>query len=97
MTRPCAWRPYPGSGAYGDWTCDRPKWHLGRHRFINYTIPRFPRVWHLRSLRRAWRADRRIRAMTGKSGAGFGYRRMLWPARYDPVRSLTAEEAARRA
>lgn len=80
----CAFVPYPGSGAYGDWRCERRRFHLGRHRFVNYTIGRIPRVWHVRRLWGSFRADRRLRAMKGKGG--YGYRRALFPAKYEPIR-----------
>jgi len=81
MSAPCGFRPYPGSGAYGHWTCDRGRHHLGRHRFSNYTVPRVPRFWHARSLWRAMKTDRKLRALQG----GYSYRRTLFPARYDPA------------
>lgn len=83
----CDFRPFPGSGAYGHWTCDRPQRHLGRHRFNNYTIGRIPRVWHVRRLLAAFRTDRRVRRVTSGK-AGYGYRRALFPTRYDPAASI---------
>lgn len=80
----CGFVPYPNSGAYGHWSCERRRFHLGRHRFVNYTIGRTPRVWRLRRLLGAFRADQRLRAIApGKPG--FGYRRTLFPSRYEPV------------
>ena len=80
----CGFRPFPGNGAYGHWTCERRRFHLGRHRFVNYTIARVPRVWHYERLWGAWKADRRLRRIN-KSKRGFGYRRVLYPTRYDPM------------
>ena len=89
-TSECGFVPYPGSGAYGDWRCDRLNHHLGRHRFVNYTIGRVPRVWHVRSLWRSLRADRRLRSMApGKPG--YGYRRALYPSKYEPIRCRPEE------
>jgi len=80
----CGFRPFPGNGAYGHWTCRRRRFHLGRHQSINYTYPRIPRVWRLRRLWGSFQADRRIMQISnGKSG--FGYRRALFPTRYDPT------------
>jgi hypothetical protein len=81
----CDFVPYPGNGAYGEWRCGLRKFHVGSHRFVNYTIPRFPRFWHIRALLRAFRADRRLRRIT-KGAQGFGYRRVLFPATYKPTR-----------
>lgn len=78
----CGFRPFPGSGAYGHWTCKRHRLHLGRHRFRNYTVGWVPRVWRLRRLWGAFQADRRLRRLRGKPG--FGYRRALFPTRYEP-------------
>jgi hypothetical protein len=80
----CDFRPFPGSGAYGHWTCGRRRLHIGRHRFNNYTVPRVPRVWRLRRLVASFRVDQRLRRINdGKRG--YGYRRALFPTRYDPV------------
>jgi len=79
---PCGFRPFPGNGAYGDWTCQRRRLHIGRHRFNNYTIARVPHIWRLRRLWGAFRTDRRLRRINGKPG--FGYRRALYPTRYEP-------------
>jgi hypothetical protein len=68
----CGFRPFPGSGAYGHWACERPRIHLGRHRFRNYTIGRIPRIWRLRQLWASFKSDR-------------GYRRDLFPTKYEPV------------
>ena len=80
----CDFRPYPDNGAYGHWTCTRPRRHLGRHRFNNYTVSRIPRVWRLRRLWGSFQADRRLRRLNnGKRG--YDYRRALFPARYEPT------------
>lgn len=81
MSDTCGFRPFPGNGAYGHWTCQRPRFHLGRHRFCNYTVPRIPRVWRLRRLWGSFQFDRR-RHLRGKPG--FGYRRDLFPTTYSP-------------
>lgn len=87
MAGVCGFVPYPNSGAYGHWTCQRERHHLGRHRFNNYTIGRIPRVWRLRRLWGAFQADRRIKGINALSRdnklAGYGYRRTLFPAKYD--------------
>lgn len=75
----CGFVPYPKSGAYGDWACERSRGHLGRHRFRNYTIGRVPRAWHLRSVWRGWRFDVRHGSAPGM------LRRALFPSAYDPV------------
>jgi len=80
----CDFRPFPNSGAYGHWTCERPRHHLGRHRFRNYTSSRIPRVWHLRRLWASFCLDRRIRRHI-PTKSNFGYRRALYPTRYEPV------------
>lgn len=84
MDRICEFRPFPGSGAYGHWTCERPLFHLGRHRFRNYTVARIPRVWRLRRIVRRARLDREHYLRFGKTG--FGYRRILFPTKYEPVK-----------
>lgn len=79
----CGFRPYPDNGAYGHWTCGRPARHLGRHRFNNYTMPRIPRIWRVRRLWGAFKADRRVRRLS--SHGGYGYRKVLFPSRYNPL------------
>lgn len=44
-TRCCDHAPMPWSGAYGHWRCQRRRFHLGRHRFNNYTIRRGARLY----------------------------------------------------
>lgn len=83
----CGFRPFPGSGAYGHWTCRRRRFHLGRHRSINYTIARIPRVWRVRRLWRDYRRDKATRqrfASHGVNKPGLGYRRTLYPTKYQP-------------
>jgi len=80
----CDFRPFPGSGAYGHWTCERPRIHLGRHRYRNYTIGRLPRVWRFRHLWTAFQLDRRVRRLIPDK-PGFGYRKVLFPTKYEPV------------
>jgi hypothetical protein len=82
MTTTCGFAPFPGNGAYGHWRCQRNRYHLGRHRFQNYTVPRMPRVWQLQRL---WGAARTNRRMRGHLKAGYSYRRALYPTRYDPT------------
>ena len=82
--RQCGFVPFPGSGAYGHWACQRPAWHLGRHRFHNYTVSRIPRIWRVKRLWGSFKVDRRLRRLApGKPG--YGYRRALFPTRYDPT------------
>lgn len=89
MTETCGFVPFPGSGAYGHWTCELRRHHRGRHRFVNYTIARIPRVWHLKRLWGSFKADRRLRHLNRVSGLpakpGYGYRRALFPTKYEPV------------
>lgn len=47
MTLLCPAKPRPHSHAYGHWICGRRRFHLGRHRYRNYTWPRLRR-WQLR-------------------------------------------------
>ena len=49
----CSHRPRPRSLAYGDWYCQRRRWHPGRHRFNNYTWRRGAKAWC--DIRYAWR------------------------------------------
>ena len=79
----CGFVPFPGDGAYGHWSCQRRRWHLGRHRFNNYTVPRIPRAWRLKRLWRDHKTDRRIKRLPGKGG--YGYRRTLFPTKYEPI------------
>jgi len=80
----CDFHPFPGNGAYGHWTCERRRFHFGRHRFRNYTIGQVPRIWRLRRVWGAFQADRRLRRIVpGKPD--LGYRRALFPTRYEPV------------
>lgn len=93
---PCNFRPFPGNGAYGHWTCDLAKHHRGRHRFRNYTIARVPRIH--RGLRAVgcmwWRRTRRTVAYTWKyhrrprGPLPLPYRtiwdKAIWPTEYDP-------------
>lgn len=80
----CDFRPFPDNRAYGHWTCERQRLHLGRHRFLNYTFPRIPCVWHLRRLWRSFQADQRMRR-SRISKPGYGYRRALYPTKYEPA------------
>lgn len=80
----CGFRPFPGNGAYGHWTCERRRRHFGRHRFRNYTIGRLPRIWRVRRLWAAHQTDRRIRSIS-RGKPGFGYRRTLYPTKYEPT------------
>jgi hypothetical protein len=80
----CSFRPFPGDGAYGHWTCGRRRWHLGGHRFNNYTCPRIPHVWNVRRLWGAFQTDRRVRRINNGK-LGYGYRRALFPTTYSPV------------
>lgn len=84
--RLCGFVPYPGNRAYGHWTCGKPRWHLGRHRFINYTIARIPHFWRLRFFWREIRCTRRLRRMD-KPGyrTPYRFRRALYPATYRPL------------
>ena len=82
--RRCDFVPFPGSGAYGHWRCELSRWHWGSHRFINYTIARVPRVWHVRHLWGQFRCNRRL-ARYGVKGNGSGYGRALYPATYRPI------------
>ena len=59
----CGHVPFPGSGAYGHWSCQRQRFHLGSHRFHNYTTPRIPRVWDAKGIVRTFRGRRRMARM----------------------------------
>lgn len=89
VNKVCAWTPYPGNGAYGHWKCERSRWHLGSHRFINYTIPRIPRAWRVAQLRRDFIYSRRSVRRAREAGLRrvvHPYRRTLFPAAYRPSR-----------
>lgn len=59
----CGHVPYPDSGAYGHWSCQRPRFHIGSHRFNNYTTPRIPRVWDVKGIARTFKGCRRMARM----------------------------------
>lgn len=85
-TTACGHRPFKNSTAYGDWTCQRRRWHLGRHRYRNYTTPRIPRLWRVLHrpvslARKAWRLHR-IGKING--AVANALRRRVRPTRYDP-------------
>ena len=87
----CGFIPYPGlAGEYGRWRCGRRRWHLGRHRVGEFTMPRVPRFWHVRALWRSAhleRAYRRLYAMQGRDWdqRRAGRRTALYPLRDDPL------------
>jgi hypothetical protein len=74
-------------GPYGPtWPCNEPRWHLGRHRFRNYTWPRIPHVWRVKALSETWRANRRLRGMGATGGDGLmRLQAVLYPKRFDPL------------
>jgi hypothetical protein len=76
MTEPCGFRPFPGNGAYDHWTCQRSRFHLGHHRYRNYTVGRIPRFWLLR------RSD--LEARDVWAGPGYWWRQAVYPVRYRP-------------
>lgn len=81
-------------GAYGQtWPCNEPRGHAGRHRFRNYTWPRVPQVWRVRSLLRTWKANRRLRGQGANATGLLRYQAVLFPRRFDPL--PTAELSAR--
>lgn len=92
----CDFRPFPGNGAYGHWTCSLPEHHRGRHRFRNYTIARVPRLDRgCRVVAKAWwRQRRRVVAYIIKFrrrprvDLTPNYRsfwdRAIWPTKYEP-------------
>lgn len=86
----CPHHPYPGNGAYGHWQCQRDRWHLGRHRYVNYTTPRFPRVWRVRPLRlfRLWRRLGFTTSEHRRKAVADSVRRRIRPSRYDPITDL---------
>lgn len=74
-------------GYIEDWRCQRPRFHLGRHRWRNYTRPRFPRLWNVDMWKRTIRANRRLRGCEkdGTAPMLLSHRAYLFPARFDPV------------
>lgn len=73
--------------AYDHWSCQHRRFHLGRHRFNNYTGARFPRLWRLNQWVRTIRGNRRLRGY-GKLGSKprlISHRSYLFPVRYEPV------------
>jgi hypothetical protein len=89
--RACDFVPFPGNGAYGHWKCGRRRWHLGHHRFINYTVPRIPQFWRVAQLRRDFKYSRRSVRMARAVGLSrkvvhpYPYRQTLFPATYKPI------------
>jgi hypothetical protein len=83
----CGHVPFPGNGAYGHWTCSLPRHHLGSHRFNNYTTPRIPRVWAVKTLLRYWRAHREWASHSWTQGkrSPLRYRDVLHRAKYRPI------------
>lgn len=74
--------------AYDHWHCQRGRFHLGRHRFNNYTESRFPRFWKYDNWRRTLKANRRLRRYNDKPGATvrlMSHRRWLFPVKFEPV------------
>ncbi len=101
----CGFQPFR-DGAYGHWTCSLPKRHRGRHRYINYTISRVPRlhsgVW---VVLRAWLRQRRrvIKHMVKYKkrprvaltpAYGLHWRSHIWPTEYDPIEPKQAAGCA---
>jgi hypothetical protein len=84
----CGFVPFPGNGAYGHWSCELGKWHIGPHRFINYTIARVPRFWRVRHFWRIHRCEKRLRSYgkVSDNPRSWPYRRALFPTTYRPVR-----------
>lgn len=82
----CSFVPYPGSGAYGHWSCERRALHLGHHRFRNYTVCRVPKVWRIkrlaerRQIRREW-----ARRFPGQPDSPLSFRQVLYPSKYEPM------------
>lgn len=78
--------------AYNHWHCQRRRFHPGRHRFNNYTAPRFPRFWRLGMLRFTVNANRRLRTYRalGTSPRMASHRRWLFPVRFDPIPTDTS-------
>lgn len=94
---PCDFRPFPGSSAYGHWTCSLPKHYRGRHRFHNYTIARVPRL-HAGAwiVLRAWLQQRRrviMHMVTYRKRPSMDltpnyslhWRTSIWPTKYEPI------------
>lgn len=86
-SNPCGHVPFPGSGGYGHWVCERGRFHLGRHRYRNYTTPRIPRVWDVKTLLRYWRTNRKWAKQDWgpKDGPLMRYSAVLHKAKYQPV------------
>lgn len=89
----CGHKPSPWSGAYGNWYCQLPYGHNGRHRFNNYTWRRGARVWggFLYGIRR-WRL-----AATKALGLARPWRVVLrrTNTKYDPCDLLALYERTR--
>jgi hypothetical protein len=84
--RYCGYVPFPSDGAYGHWSCERQKFHLGRHRYRNYTVSRIPRVWDVQGLAHYWRGRRRLRRLDmSRRDLTLRYATILHRAKYDPV------------
>lgn len=93
----CGFRPFPGNGAYGHWTCQLPSRHRGRHRFNNYTIPRVPRIHHgIDVVARSWFRHRRrvlrhvikyrkVPRVDLSPNYGSHWRSHVWAPEYDPI------------
>ena len=74
--------------AYDHWSCQRRRFHLGRHRFNNYTGARFPRLWRLDRWARTLKCNRRLRGFRKDGGTAprlVPHRGYLFPVRFDPV------------
>lgn len=97
----CGFRPFPGSGAYGHWTCERALGHRGDHRFRNYTIARTPRLHRGVAIvsRAWWRQTRRVARHVIKyrkwprvpltPAYRTHWNRAIWPTTYDPIPNAT--------
>lgn len=74
-------------GYLSDWQCERRRFHLGRHRWRNYTRPRFPHFWKLDLWRRTLKCNRRLRGYEkdGTAPMLVSHRTYLFPARFDPI------------
>lgn len=87
-TPPCNARLW----SYDHWHCQRRRFHLGRHRFNNYTAARIPHVWRVRALLEYRAANKRLRPHVKPCACGkahkrtpLPYREVLYPDRFDPV------------
>lgn len=76
----------PRCSAFGpSWPCTSRRWHLGRHRFRNYTWSRIPRFWRVAALRDVYQTNQRLRSMGAGRDGLLPFQAVLYPARFEPL------------